>query len=235
MIDFDLNVDFSEKLKILNVRVKNFESQSQNISRIVAMCYYSYWVSLVDNELESSKQDYLRALKIDTGDLRRTSVYLDEGWLANAIEKGANSFDIKDGLLKSSKVKTNSRGEIYITVPFKEKQSLSVDGVSDDDILQMQEEMLDIYNTYRGQNVSVTNFNLQSFANSYTSVRNQVERQVNEQVKNFVNVSNNTGEDSFIHPGIQAKNFFSRTISEVNSDQIIQDIINSFTESLSED
>lgn len=73
-------------------------------------------------KLNSTKEHYLEktTVKLDSYVL---IVEIDrDDWLANALENGVSSFDMKPGLLKSPKAKRSSKGFRYIRVPIgKEK------------------------------------------------------------------------------------------------------------------
>lgn len=75
----------------------------------------SEWASLASQKLHSTANEYMRGLEVHHYPNRSTVTL--KGWLPNAMEKGKNSWDIKDGLLRSSKAKTSAKGGKYITVP----------------------------------------------------------------------------------------------------------------------
>jgi hypothetical protein len=68
----------------------------------------------VDKTLYSSYNDYVSALSVDNKD-SQYDIQLD-GALANAIENGGESFDMKPGFQASDKVKFSNKGAWYLTV-----------------------------------------------------------------------------------------------------------------------
>ena len=74
--------------------------------------------TITERELQSSKQEFL-----DNTDVYYDKDYVlvveinEDSWLANAVEEGVSSFDIKEGLLNSNKAKMSSKGVKYIHVP----------------------------------------------------------------------------------------------------------------------
>lgn len=78
------------------------------------------WEKQAKLNLHSTRVEYLRGLKVYKDSEFKGGIVLS-GSLPVMIEGGAEAFDIKDKMLKSTsgKVKTSARGSLYITIPFK--------------------------------------------------------------------------------------------------------------------
>jgi hypothetical protein len=76
------------------------------------------WSQQAREKLRSTRSEYIRSLKVFKEGEFRGGVELI-GWLPNRIEGGLSAFDMKLGMLKSSKTKIGKKGQTYITVPFR--------------------------------------------------------------------------------------------------------------------
>lgn len=92
-----------------------------SIAKRLAVGYARQLEIEAQENLHQTRQLYIKNIRlIDTGRLEG-SVMLDYSKhpLIKMIEEGASPFDIKQGLLKSPKVKIGKNGGRYITVPFR--------------------------------------------------------------------------------------------------------------------
>lgn len=76
------------------------------------------WSQQAREKLKSTRSEYIRSLKVFREGKFKGGVELI-GWLPNRIESGLSPFDMKIGMLKSNKTKKGSKGQDYITVPFR--------------------------------------------------------------------------------------------------------------------
>ena len=70
------------------------------------------------DKLDSSKAEFLKNIHVEMASAHFGWVELT-GKFPNAVESGADAFDMKRGLLASAKAKTAQDGSKYIDVPFK--------------------------------------------------------------------------------------------------------------------
>jgi hypothetical protein len=78
------------------------------------------WIKLARQNLESSKSEYIRGIQpVETTPKVRVIALV--GWLANAVESGLESFDLRDTLLSGrSTIRRAARGGgFYARVPFR--------------------------------------------------------------------------------------------------------------------
>lgn len=106
---------------------KSLENASKEIQAAVqiavaqtARATFNNGVRLVNQKLKTSKADYLNNFFLDKLSDTSYVIWL-QGKIPNMIESGFDSFDIKEGLLRSTKAKTGKDGKKWITVPFRIK------------------------------------------------------------------------------------------------------------------
>ena len=83
------------------------------------------WIRLAQQNLRSSRADYIAGLQ--KADSFKTDIIAGEpvytitlvGWLANSVESGMASFDMKLRLATSPKAKTAKDGHKYMIIPFR--------------------------------------------------------------------------------------------------------------------
>lgn len=78
--------------------------------------------SLANEKLDTSRQDYLDAVKVDMTNYLLVVELDEDSWLANAVETGADPFDMKKGLLNSPKARLGKPDKFgmryrYLRVP----------------------------------------------------------------------------------------------------------------------
>jgi len=87
----------------------------------LAIASRNKWIELANTQLKSSRAEYVRGLQ-ETRSFEKTGKISYEitliGQLANMLEVGFASFDMKPGLLSGPKAKVSATGKRYTTVPF---------------------------------------------------------------------------------------------------------------------
>ena len=82
--------------------------------------YARKWELEANQNLGSTREIYKGAIQTMSRDRFTGVAYLNPTvWLANAIEMGADAYDMKLGFLKSSKVKFTKSGDPMLTIPFR--------------------------------------------------------------------------------------------------------------------
>jgi hypothetical protein len=78
----------------------------------------------VRRSLNSSRDTYMDALKVNMSNNVLVVELDSKNWLANAVESGIGPFDMKETMLKSPKAKTSKKGTKYMVIPIgKDKNS----------------------------------------------------------------------------------------------------------------
>lgn len=103
-----------------SIRKKIDRARAGALREIAAMAHTT-WISIAQRSLNTSLIDYVNGLQ-KPGSLsigEDQAVITLVGWLANAIEQGLSAFDMKQGMLRSAKVKYDEKGRPYIDIPFR--------------------------------------------------------------------------------------------------------------------
>ena len=115
------------KLKVsLEVpQLPDLKNSIQQVLYLTAEAAKREWTRVARQRLRSTAKAYISS--IGPIEIRRGTATIrlrndtPEGKLANALEQGAEPYDLKKGLLKSSKVRRTKDGKPYIHVPFQLK------------------------------------------------------------------------------------------------------------------
>jgi hypothetical protein len=109
--------DISEAFELDQVQVDDMKELA--IKR-VALGFEAQWKATAGQKLGKTREIYKNAIRTEFRSPDTAVVYLDPtNWLANALEMGYSSFDMKKRMLKSDKVKFTKDGDPYITIPFR--------------------------------------------------------------------------------------------------------------------
>lgn len=116
MISIEVNVD--EVAEAFNLPEDLSDKLMESvISGLTSRLYY-LWQKEAQDNLKQTRAEYIQSLTIGNNGPFVGYVALT-GQLPLMIEKGASPFDMKEGFKNSSKVKYNSQGGWYLTVPFR--------------------------------------------------------------------------------------------------------------------
>ena len=140
-------VDIQLRAKELGLEIDNLatsiESEFYQAIEDTANAAYASIIADAQKQLNSQRQDYLKALKFDRIGENSYVISLDGDW-ANKLESGYPSYDMKQGMLNSSKtvgvgsragepwVQKNKKGKKFAHVPFEHQpHSKAPKGASD--------------------------------------------------------------------------------------------------------
>lgn len=111
-------VDFSELIPQSLLALIGGNAFIQQVLDDVASSARAKWIRLAQQELGSSKRDYIDGIQeVEGGGAERFIMLL--GWLANAVEVGMPSFDLRTTLLGEGKGKKSKAGHRYRAIPFR--------------------------------------------------------------------------------------------------------------------
>jgi hypothetical protein len=123
MILLPIIIDTQDMLnQYTSLSTDNINNMLDNIAKGLARSFAEQLVVNAERELHSSKRRYVNAIRvIDSGKLEGT-ILLDtsKDKLVQMLEDGSPPFDMKEGFLKSAKVKTGKNGGKYLTIPFRQ-------------------------------------------------------------------------------------------------------------------
>jgi hypothetical protein len=109
----------------LTGQLPDIKGGAQKILFLTAQAARREWIKAARQKLRSSARGYVASIsQVEMGKgvaTIRLRSDTPEGKLANAIEDGVAPYDLKKGLLRSSKAKKTKSGKPYIHVPFQLK------------------------------------------------------------------------------------------------------------------
>lgn len=224
----------------------NIKKHIREILRLTAEAARQEWVRHAKNGLRSTASIYVEGIQPVQGRGLKLTISL-KGKLPNMIEGGSPPYDLKPGLLRSSKAKHTKKGQPYITVPFK----LRTPGASSGGGLAMPSGIYkQAVKMAFGQQLSLPkrydSYGIRSrfspdlkrwghytwktspFAGITKVPRFSGQLKSSGEYLTFRRVSKNSDPNSWIHPGFQAKNFVDKAAVSLN--KIFPDIVNSVIE-----
>lgn len=109
--------EFIDMIKDIAAYVGAVETGVQKFLSSVPLITKQHISTLARNKLQSSRETYLNALKVDMTNYVLVFELDEDDWLANAVEDGAPGWDMKKTHLKGPKVKTSKKGFKYRVIP----------------------------------------------------------------------------------------------------------------------
>jgi len=244
----DLQIDFS-------MTQQDVDGMSEFVVDEVTAAFARKWDNQAKTNLNSTREQYRNALQVSKRGRFTGVVSLNPAvWIANALEMGASSYDMKTGLLNSSKVKYTSKGKPYITVPFRFATAGSVGesslfaGVMPTTISnQVQQappksslKMEQIPSQYHmPKSASLRNrlrsrgFSQMERNTKVTSIYEGLQR--NSKGSGYVmfrRVSLNSDADRFIHPGFEPRMLADKALNNMNVPQVVDVAIDNYLANL---
>lgn len=242
-----IEIDTSDITSQFDIGKEQVTAMLDNVAKGLAMSFVYRLEGNVASGLNSTRNRFLRSIKvIDSGRLEST-VLLDysKDPLIKKIEEGAGPFDMKIGLLGSSKVKVTKKGKKFITVPFRWATSDSV-GESDVFTGKLPKSIHTIVKqktagsslslsdipksiSGAGNRSKISDSEGKTLFDSYAhknSVYEGIVKETDSATKqnkyiSFRRVSENSDPSAFIHPGFIAKKFMDSSLAEMNIEEEI--------------
>jgi hypothetical protein len=110
-----VDVDMSAALPVGLIRLLSDELVEAVLTD-VATAARAKWIRLAQQRLRSSMQDYVNGIQeVESRPGERVLTLV--GWLANAVERGIEAFDLRETVLKNAEV--SAAGNRYAHVPFR--------------------------------------------------------------------------------------------------------------------
>lgn len=227
------NIDLSDTVNEFSLSDQDINSLSDYLLDRVVDEYVTQWERLIDDNLNTTRDEYKRAIYTDRPDQRTAIVGLTarESRLAMMIEAGKDAFDEKVGFEGSSKRHEKSNGGWYLTIPFRHATSENIMqlqvpgmGVSVLDLMktgqtigtQQLPEGFDEAQTHQLELNTGSVITYKHKAPIYEGLhRRNINSTLNEKrggYFTFRRVSDKSDPDSWMHPGFTAHNFMDKAL-----------------------
>jgi hypothetical protein len=168
-----------------------------------------------------------------------------ESRLGLMIENGASAFDIKEGLKRSPKAHNSGQANWYISVPFR---IATAEAIAESSVFQGQMTktvqniakkvgVLTVKNIPEELKIKGVRKEINEGSKTYPKYEHKFflyeglsrgTKKYHGQYQTFRRVSENSDENSWIHPGFQPHNFMDKTLDEVQIDNIADIAIDEF-------
>jgi hypothetical protein len=120
-----IHIDLSELQQEFALKETQVEELGVTLVNAITDRIFNNWRVSAMNGLNSTRKSYIQALNI--GEISSTKKYIQlTGVWPNMIENGFGAFDMKPGMLGSSKAKVTKKGTRFITIPFRWASSGSI-------------------------------------------------------------------------------------------------------------
>ena len=248
---FDISIDISGPVEEFQLLLNESKQLSNSILDRLVNEYFQRWQTVVSQNLNRTRAEYLKAMRFEKVDDYNAIIILDErqSKLALMIEKGADAFDIKEGLKKSSKTKSALGGGWYIDIPFRFATSRAL-GVSSafSGILPAQVERIAKKNapasvpqsqlprafqkpSYRSEINRGTGKVYPRYDHKvsvYDRIRRIQTGKKSGKYMTFRRISDKSDPNSWIHEGFLARNFMEVVLNNLPVDTIVDTVIQNY-------
>ena len=113
-----ISIDMSDVLEEFNIPSDIAEELVDNVIKHITYRFYEEWSLKAGRELHSSRGLYIKSLQVlDEGKMKGAIIL--HGVFPNMIESGTGPYDMKEGFMKSDKIKYTKDGGWYLTIPFR--------------------------------------------------------------------------------------------------------------------
>jgi hypothetical protein len=241
-----ISIDISEVAGEFILDKKEIDSLSNYIVNSIATEFCMRWEEQIDNNLHSTRSEYKRGIFQEEGDDNSVVIGLTarQSPMAMMIEEGANSFDEKEGFSNSSKriIKKDGKGW-YLTIPMRyaTSEALGESGAFSgrlpkpiENLVKIMKEPLkleQIPGKFQGFGQNETSGYKHKFSIYEGLQRVEIGSGANEKrggYMNFRRVSDKSDPASWIHPGLEARNFMDKALEETDIDTVVDHAVDEF-------
>lgn len=252
MIDISIDtMGLSEEFELGKAEIDDLLELSISM---VTKKFKQHWDDVAKTSLHSTRDQYRSAIEIGSRGRFIGIVYLNPAAkLANMIEMGSSTFDMKTGFLSSPKVKTGKSGP-YITIPFRFAGAGSIGessgfaGVLPADVMtevkKSPEQPLPLSSIGKQHRMpksqalrqrmgelksKIGNLPMGGQTSKYEGVKRS---SVGSGYTNFRRVSLNSDPMSWMHPGFEAKELANKALDMLDVGHVVDIALNNFLASL---
>lgn len=252
-----INIDVSEFAASFDIPQDEINQFTSNIISELATEFAMHW-SKAASVLKSSRVEYKNSIYVERIDDFNYIVGLN-GWLPNAIEQGLSGFDQKEGFKSSSKTiwsiakdkKTGFRSW-YLTIPFRHAHAGAIGESSAFTNVMPSKVYKEAKKLETGEGLNVMNLSkeyqikkirskviaksriFEAYQHKH-SIHSGIQRKKDTNRGTYVSfrrVSGNSDDDSWIHTGIQARNFAEKAMDTMNIADTVDHLTKKYIEQL---
>lgn len=254
-----INIDVKPLIEKFSIDKEHTRPLVTGILNNLLLTIRDEWIQ-ASNVLGGTRAQYQRGIYVEKIDYKSAIIGLT-GWLPNAIEQGIGAFDMKVGFSRSSKRVTVMRKDKdgnesegwYLTIPFRHGssgiigESQAFSGVMPDDVHKVAKGLDSNEHIKRAmlppgyaENLGsrpriVTEEKVWETYHHKHSIYEGIQRSDKPHHASYVSfrrVSDNSDENSWIHKGLQARNFFDKAVKNSNIPRLIERERDKFLDSL---
>jgi len=147
----NIQFDLSDTIDEFSLSEQQSNQVIKAACQAVTLEIHRNWIAAAERELKSTRNGYIRGLLVAEDGMFANTITL-VGVLNNMVENGVSAFDMKDGFMKSSKVKFNKKGGWYLTIPLRQA---TPDAVGESEVFAGIMPV-EVYNLMKGKEATVT-------------------------------------------------------------------------------
>jgi hypothetical protein len=248
---FGISVDLTPAIEEFNILAEEVSALTPRILDRVIDSYMTEWEDNINQSLGSTRNEYKRSMYVERIDEKNAIIGLTprESSLALMLEDGATSFDIKEGMEKSSKKKYTEDGGWYITVPFRHATS---EALAESTFFQskMPKSVERVVQSKTMEGGRTQGVKIDELPAEYQKLRSNPttgyqhkspiyegltrlnmpssEKEKRSGYFTFRRISSKSDPDSWVHPGFKALKLMEKTLQQINAEQIVDEEVNNF-------
>lgn len=244
-----LDIDIAPVVEEFNLLIDQSKNLSSQILKRVIDQYMQDWERIVSQDLNQTKDEYLKAIGVDYIDDFSAVIKLDgrKSGLALKLEEGADPWDIKEDLKLGTKIKTTKDGGWYVDVPFRFATSEALGSspvfsatmpaaiqriVKKQSPAPLKQGQIPAQYSKPGYRREITKpVNIPRYDHKvsvYEGLRRIQTGQKSGKYMNYRRVSENSDDNSWIHPGLFARKFMDKTLNQLPVNDIVDNVISEF-------
>lgn len=233
----DISFDLSDTVKEFRLNPEETKAFTNYVLDRVTDEFMSQWEDIINTSLDSTRDEYKRAMYTDRPDDNTSIIGLTSrnSKLAMMIETGTSAFDEKEGFSKSNLKKPKKDGGWYLTIPFRHATS---DAIMSEMIQGTKTSVLDFMkqgSTVAGKDLpsphNETQTHVVEFAPGITMTykhkspiyEGMHRRDISSTLKEkrggyftFRRVSDKSEDESWIHPGFAPYDLMGKALQGVD-------------------
>lgn len=233
-----INIDIASLLDQIYLDKSQTDDLIDSVVKDLTLAFHREWEQVAAENLKSARQEYIANLNVVDEGFAKGAVVLT-GQFPNMLEEGADAFDIKEGLLAGPNAKMGANGNRYNTVPFKQGTPGALPENFNGGIMPKpvhdvakkksigdqikKQELPKEFQQPKKKSVPSRNAVYEHKASIYEGIKKTKDLAGNVSYTSFRRVSDNSDENSWIHPGLEARDFASKAFDRFQVDAQISE------------